>query len=345
METASATDPTATVSPANPEPEFLARVFVTGATGFVGRAVVRELIARGHTPICLVRDRDRFLQQASSLGVSGIEAVGGDLFDDAALAKAAQGAQAAIHIVGIINERRFAGQTFYRIHVEATRRVLEACKTSGIKRICHMSALGTRPNAASEYHRTKWFAEGYVKDSGLDWTIFRPSIIHGPDGEFMRMMKTFVTKATVPILGIIPAPFPVIPYFGDGRHKLQPVSIKDVAYCFVAALSKPETIGKIYELGGPEAMSWKELYRVCQERIPGAKMWKPFVGQPVAVAKLLAMTLMKLPLLPRSLRFNVGQVRMSQEDSICDIAPVEKAFGIKMRDFREELGDYAGMIG
>lgn len=342
--TATENQTTATPAPASPEPDFLARVLVTGATGFVGRAVVRELIARGHTPVCLVRDRERFLQQASQFGGNRYEAVGGDLFDDAALAKAAQGAQAAIHIVGIISERRLAGQTFHRLHVEATRRVLDACKAAGVKRFCHMSALGTRPNAVSEYHRTKWLAEGYVKDSGLDWTIFRPSIIHGPDGEFMRMMRTFVCDATVPVLGVFPAPFPVIPYFGDGQHKLQPVSVKDVAYCFVAALSRPETIGKIYELGGPEAMSWKELYRVCREEIPGAKTWKPVVGQPVAAAKLMAMTLMKLPLLPRSLRFNVGQVQMSQEDSVCDIVPVEKAFGMKMRDFREELGEYAAMI-
>ncbi len=326
------------------EPPFLARVFLTGGSGFVGRSVIRELVARGHLPVCLVRDRQRFVSSLPGLPADRFETVAGDLFDDAALAKAAEGADAAIHLVGIIAENRIRGQTFERIHVEGTRRVVAASKAAGVKRYVHMSALGTRAGAASEYHRTKWAAENFDRESGLEWTIFRPSVIHGPGGEFMRLMKTMVCKAVVPALGFIPAPFPVIPYFGDGQARLQPIHVKDVAHCFVAALRLPETIGKIYELGGPEAMSWKELYRTCRELIPGAKKWKPMVGQPVWAAKLTAMTVMKLPILPPLLRFNVGQVQMSQEDSVCDIEPIEKTFGIKLRDFREELRAYAWQI-
>lgn len=324
--------------------KFLARVMVTGATGFVGRHVVRELVAKGHKPVCLVRDRNRFLEQAGRLGNDRYEAVGGDLFDEEALAQSLAGADACVHIVGIIFEKRLLGQTFERIHVEGTQRVIEACKAAGVRRIVHMSALGSRPNAASDYHRTKWRAEGIVRESGLDWTIFRPSIIHGPDGEFMRLMRSFVVDTFVPSFGFLPAFIPIIPYFGDGQNKLQPVSVRDVARCFAAALSMPETIERVYELGGPEAMSWKELYRTCRENIPGAKMWKPMLGQPVWAAKLMAMSLMKLPVLPDYMRFNVDQVKMSQEDSVCDTAPVERDFGIQLRDFRQELSEYAALI-
>jgi NADH dehydrogenase len=326
------------------ETPFLTRVAVTGATGFVGRQVVRELVARGHRPVCLVRDRERFLEQARSLGEERLEAVGGDLFDDQALQEVTTGSEAVIHLVGIIFEHPLRGQTFQRIHVEATRRMLDAARAAGIRRFLHMSALGTRPRAVSEYHRTKWAAEGLVRESGLDWTIFRPSIIHGPDGEFMRMMRRMVCHATLPMLGVLPAPFPILPYFGDGQNRVQPVSVRDVAHCFVAALSRPETIGQVYALGGPEAMSWKELYRACREAFPGAKKWKPVVGQPVWAAKLMAMTLMKLPLLPAMMRFNVGQVEMSQEDSVCDISPVEETFAVQLRDFRTELAGYAAMV-
>lgn len=323
------------------EAPFLTRVLVTGASGFVGRYIVRELVARGHWPVCLARDRQKLADQLRQVPQDRYQVVYGDLFDNAAMAQAATGAEAAIHLVGIIAEDRLRGQTFERIHVEGTQRIVDACKAAGVKRYVHMSALGTRASAVSEYHRTKWRAENCVRASGLDWTIFRPSLIHGPDGEFMQMMKTFVTRAMVPVLGFIPSPFPVIPYFGDGQSRLQPVDVRDVAACFVAALSKPETIGQVYELGGPRAITWKDLYRLCRDLIPGAKTWKPMVGMPVPVARLMAATVMKLPLLPKMLRFNDGQVQMSQEDSVCDTRPVEDTFGLRLRDFEEELRGYA----
>lgn len=337
-------DTAAAPGAANEPPPLPNRVFLTGGNGFVGRYVVRELIARGLHPVCLVRDKSVFVDRMRQFPPDKYTAVGGSMFDDAALAGAATGADAVIHLVGIIQERPMMGQTFERVHVEGTRRVVGAAKAAGVRRFVHMSALGTRQGAAAEYHRTKWQAEAIVRESGLDWTIFRPSIIHGHDGEFMQMMRTFVCDALVTSMGFIPVPFPVVPYFGRGDKRLQPVDVRDVAACFVGALLRPETAGKVFDLGGPEAVSWKELYRICRETIPGAKAWKPVVSTPVPVAKLLARTVMKLPVLPMALRFNVGQVQMSQEDSVCDIGPVEKAFGIKLRDFRTELKQYAAMI-
>lgn len=325
-------------------PPFLTRVLVTGGSGFVGRYVVRQLVAMGHKPVCLVRDLPGFVRLVSELPEDRYEAVAGDLFDDESLGQAAAGAEAAIHLVGIISEQLLKKRTFPRIHVEGTQRVIEACKAAGTKRYAHMSALGSRPNAVSRYHQTKWAAENLVRESDLAWTIFRPSIIHGPDGEFMRMMRAMLCDASVPMFGVVPAPFPVVPYFGDGQNKVQPVSVKDVAQCMVASLSKPETVGQAFEMGGPEAMSWKELYRTCRESIPGAKHWKPMVSQPVAVAKFMAKTVMRLPVLPPMFQFNIGQVQMSQEDSVCDVAPVESTFGIKLRDFRQDLADYGGLI-
>jgi NADH dehydrogenase len=175
----------------------------------------------------------------------------------------------------------------------------------------------------------------------LAWTIFRPSLIHGPNGEFMRLMKKF-------ICGLVP---PFIPYFGSGNALLQPVSVKDVAHCMVESLELPSAIGVTYSLGGPRAYRWRDFYDVCCSLMPGARRWKPIVSQPVPVAKALALAsaplLALLELLIPSIgmmRFDRGQVDMSQEDSVCDVADVEAAFGIRMRDFEQELAQYAELI-
>lgn len=309
------------------------RVLVTGGSGFVGRYVVRQLILLGYEPVCLVRSKQKLDDLLPAGHNERVHAVEGHLFDPKALHLSAEGCIGAVHLVGVIEEARLAGQTFERVHVEGTRMVVAACRRAGIKRYAHMSALGARQEAPSRYHRTKWEAEEIVRRSELDWSIFRPSIVHGPDGEFMQMMKFFATSMRQPVM----------PYFGSGDTRLQPVDVRDVATCFAKCLGMPETIGKVHELGGPERLTWKELYDTCSEAITGRRRLK--VSVPVPMAKILARTVM--PIAPSFLvpyRFNVDQVLMSQEDSVCDTQPIEETFGIKLRNFREELSYYADQI-
>lgn len=316
-------------------------VFVTGATGFVGRSVVRELLAKGLRPVCLVRAAEKLRAQHREVDPERFTLIVGGLSDRGALREASEQSQAAIHLVGIIIARPLRGQTFAAIHTRGTVNVVDAVQRAGIRRYAHMSALGARAGAASAYHRTKWAAEEYVRRSGLDWTIFRPSLIHGAEGEFMQLMKRFMC-------GLVP---PVIPYFGSGQAKVQPVSVKDVAACFVRSLVVPETVGKVIPLGGPRAYSWVELYNVCRALMPGAKHWKPIVSQPVAFAKFGAILGQPIMALAETIvpslgvfRFDAGQVAMSQEDSTCDHTIAERSFGIKMRSFEDELASYADRI-
>lgn len=302
---------------------------------------MRQLLSRGLTPVCLVRSPEKLFRQHPEVSAERLAPMTGTLDDVGPLREAAGSCQAVIHLVGIIQERRLLGQTFRRVHVQGTRNVVDAAVAAGVKRFVHMSALGTRPNAKARYHRTKWEAEEYVRKSGLEWTIFRPSLIHGPQGEFMQLMKRFAAA-------VIP---PVMPYFGSGRAKIQPVSVKDVAFCLVESLYRPETILKVYELGGPRVYTWVELYNAVRAHMPGAKRWKPIVSQPVPLAKAVAvatapvMAVAECVIPPIGLfRFNVGQVDMAQEDNVCDQTVAEAAFGIKMRDFEEELAGYADQI-
>ncbi|MGQ9651464.1 MAG: complex I NDUFA9 subunit family protein [Phycisphaerae bacterium] len=309
-------------------------ILLTGASGFVGGYVLRELVDRGYRPVCMVRRPEDLIARLSSQTAAACDVRAGDLFDVSALGQAAAGCAGAIHLVGIIKENPRAGITFERIHVEGTRNVLRACRSVGVHRYIHMSALGSRPDSPSRYHRSKWRAEELVRESGLAWTIFRPSLIHGPEGDFMRMMKSFCMGGLRQ---------PVMPYFGSGTARIQPVSVRDVATCLVGALMRAQTVEKTYDLGGPTPYTWRELYDICAEAIAGHRRAK--VPVPVFLAKLIAQTV--VPLTPSFLlpyRFNVDQIQMSQEDNICDIGPVQRDFGLRLRDFRQEVATYASQI-
>lgn len=318
-------------------------VFITGATGFVGRYVVKEIAKRGMRAVCLASSAQALLRQHVPAIHDRLVPVVGRLSDRRALRDGTRQADAAIHLVGIIMNRRLQGKTFESVHVKGTQHMVAAVRESGIRRYIHMSALGARADAPSEYHRSKFRAEESVRRSGLDWTIFRPSLIHGHDGEFMQLIKAFVASMNPPF----------IPYFGTGEARLQPVSVKDVAWCMVEALSRTELSGKTIPMGGPRALTWKQLYAVCRNRIPGSYRSKPMVSLPAPVAKGISATagsaLAISEMLPGlrwtgKFRFDAGQVTMALEDSVCDHTIAENMFGITLRDFEEEIAEYGGRI-
>jgi NADH dehydrogenase len=307
------------------------RVFVTGASGFVGSAVLEELIARGYGVNALVNRRTL----SGTAQDERVRAIKGDLFDQVALDQGMSGVEGVIHLVGVIMEKPSKGVTFERIHFQGTKSVVDAALRNGVRRYVHMSALGVRPNAVSTYHRTKYAAEQYVRASGLDWTIIRPSLIHGPGGEFMQMEANWAR-------GVAP-PFLFMPYFGKGAFgrggagKLQPVYVKDVARAFVQSFASPKTIGEVYPLGGPDQLTWPQLHRISAEAIIGRK--RRVAALPVWYAKALT-RIVPPPLLP----FNRDQVIMSQEDNTADPSKFRAEFGWDPQPFEPTLKQYAPTI-
>jgi nucleoside-diphosphate-sugar epimerase len=305
------------------------RAFLTGSGGFVGSAILEELARRGLVVNALVNRKNPPAVEGD------IRIVRADLFDPQGLDAAIAGCDTAIHLIGIIKENPSAGITFQRMHVEATRSVVESAKRAGVKRFIHMSALGVRADAVSDYGKTKWLGEEIVRGSGLDWTIFRPSMIHGSRGEFMRMEAGWARKKSPPFL--------FMPYFGagilglGGVGQIQPVYVDDVARAFVDAIGNPKSIGQTYCLGGADRLTWPQMHKITARAIVGKD--RLTMAIPAWYAKMLA-AIVPGSLLP----FNRDQVIMSQEDNTCDTADFERDFGWKPVGFEAALRGYASSL-
>ncbi len=226
------------------------QLLVLGGTGFVGRHLVPRLAAAGHRITVLSRNRDRHRELWI---VPGVRVVNGDPYQSASLVPWLKGADAAINLVGILNERGRSGQGFKRAHVDLTACLIRACREAGVRRILQMSALNAG-RGQSHYLKTRGEAENLVRDSGLAWTIFRPSVIFGRgDGLFYRFAK---------LLRL----FPVLP--SGPRPRALPARLR--GRCrrrLAAALENPSAIGQTYELGGPEIMTLAEIVRYTARQL------------------------------------------------------------------------------
>jgi uncharacterized protein YbjT (DUF2867 family) len=215
-------------------------VLVTGGTGFVGREVVRQLRVSGHRVHLLVRNPE----SPATIRVAHTYSAKlrpGNITNSETLRDVCAGVDAVIHLVGIISE--IEAQTFETVHVRGTQNMVFAAQDAQVRRFLHMSALGTRPNARSRYHSTKFGAEEKVRRSSLGWTIFRPSLIFGPGDGVVSLFDKIMRWS------------PVVPIVGRPTAQFQPISVKSVASAFVRALAEPGTIGEVYDLCGPETLT------------------------------------------------------------------------------------------
>jgi uncharacterized protein YbjT (DUF2867 family) len=291
------------------------RIFVTGGTGFVGKHVIRALLRHGFLVRCLVRPGS----EAGLRGFEAIERVPGDVLALGPLAPAVEGCAAIVHLVGIIRELRSRGVTFERLHTRATAEVLALARDAGVPRVVHMSALGTRPDARSRYHQTKWQAEEAVRSSGLGWTIFRPSLICGPGDGFVSVLARMVRR------------LPVVPVLGSGRYRLQPVAVEHVAEGFARALHTPASAGQTYEVGGPVPYPFVELLDQIGAALGRARVRRVHV--PLGLVKAVTPALQLLPFFP----LTMDQLVMLEEESVTDPSRFYADFDLRPEPFPETL--------
>jgi uncharacterized protein YbjT (DUF2867 family) len=322
-------------------------VAVTGATGFVGRHVCRALAASGHAVRALVRDRRK---ASANLTQERTEWIIGDALESPGVDELCAGADAVVHCIGIRREVR-PHVTFDRMHPDATRRLIDAARNAGVRRFVHISALGTRPHAPSDYHRSKFESETLVRSSGLDWTILRPSLIHGPDGEFIQMIKGWVLGRE--------APWFFMPYFarieappsGAGglplprlvSAKVQPVFVGDVAAAVVAALASDDAIGEVYPLAGSETLDWPTLLAIVRDEMPLTERGKRALPLPgvVGVAMARAAEAVGLGAL---LPFGPSEPVMATEDNTCSTDKARRHLGLRPSAFLPTIREYAASI-
>jgi len=289
------------------------KIFVAGGTGFVGEHLIKELQSSGHSVRTLVHSRSR--------PGGEVEQVAGDITRPETFEQGLSGCDAVINLVGIIREFPARGITFERLHVRATANLLAAAAGNGIRRYLQMSALGARPAAVSAYHQTKWRAEELVRGSGLEWTIFRPSLIFGPHDAFINMLAAQLRLA------------PVMPVIGSGSYRLQPIHADDVARCFALALEMPGSVGQAYELCGVDRVSYEALLDMIAAALGRSRPFKPHL--PLGLMKLIIPLMQNIPQFP----ITMDQLQMLLEENICG-GEWQKTFGFEPRGLQAGIAEY-----
>ncbi len=292
------------------------RTTVFGGTGFLGRAVVARLIAEGARVRVAARHPDNSSQPA------GVEAVATDLRDADSVARAVADADWVVNAVGLYQESR--GETFQAIHVEGASTVAAAANRGTAQALVHISGIGADLASESSYVRARATGEIAVREAFPEATILRPSLLFGPEDSFFNSLARIARL------------LPVFPLFGDGRTRLQPVYVEDVAAAVARSLSLPEAHGRVYELGGKQSYSYRALIELLL-RQTGIR--RPLLPLPFAVWEAQARLLSLFPRAP----ITRDQIALMRKDNVVDPElPGFAELGLEPAAVEEILPGYIG---
>ncbi len=278
---------------------------------------MRKLAERGHA-LRLLTFKGPGL--APDLPSERVRYAAGSITDPASLSGKMDGCDVAVNFVGIIVE--VGNATFERMHVQGVRNLLEEAKRAGVKRFVHISALGTSDRPASEYFRTKWEGEQLIKGSGLEYVILRPSLVFGPEDKFFNMLKPMLYS-------------PIVPVIGTGRTRFQPVWVEDVASCIVKAVEDEGPLNGVWEIAGPEQMTYDEMLDKMADALslsPRIKLHIP-VGLMNPVARLMETILPRPPV-------TTDQLKMLSIDNTTGSNAITEIFGVKPSPLRDTIRSY-----
>ncbi|MUW15234.1 NAD(P)H-binding protein [Halorubrum sp. CBA1125] len=226
-------------------------VLVAGGTGFIGSYLCGALVDAGHEVTALSRSPGE--------GPDGVETATGEVTDADSIADAVDGRDAVVNLVALspLFEPKGGNVMHDRVHRGGTANLVQAAEGSGVDRFVQLSALGADPDGETAYIRAKGAAEAIVRESGLDWTIFRPSVVFGDGGEFVSFTKR--------LKGMFAPGVPLYPLPGGGKTRFQPIHVEDLVPMLVAAVEDDEHVGETYEVGGPETLTLREVTDLVYE--------------------------------------------------------------------------------
>ena len=289
-------------------------ILLTGATGFIGPKIAHALRSRDLPVRALVRDPGK----TSKLVSWGVETVRGDMASAGSLRAAVAGCDTVVHLVSI---RTGGPRQFERIMAQGTRDLVAAAQDAGVGRWIQMSAsgVGEATKDLTPYYAAKFAMEDAVKGSGIPWVIFRPTFAFGREG---GVLPTFIRQARW---------LPATPVVGRGEGRLQPIWVDDVGEFFAEAARRSDVSERVFELGGPDAVSWNELVDRLR-RVLGVR--RPRVNVPVAVVRTQArlFELMPSPLITRD------DIKMiTALDHVADVRPAVETFKVSLMPLDEQL--------
>lgn len=299
-------------------------ILVAGGTGFIGAAVVRELARRGKPVAVLSHRPERAARRFPGLNVA-VRA--GDARDPASLPAAVQGAEAVISAMQFPNfpvETPRLGYTFEEVDARGNERLVAAAQAAGVRTYIYLSGAGAAPDGRYHWLRAKWQAEEAVRRSGLRYTIIRPSWVYGPEDRALNRFVTFAQR------------LPFVPVVGNGRQRLQPVFIDDVARVVVDSLEYPAAANQTFEIGGPEVLTMDEVLRTMLA-VMGKR--RPLVHIPAGLMRLVGRVMDLVPVASRPL--SADAVTFVTMDALADNTALLRAFpDLRLTPLREGLATY-----
>ncbi len=296
-------------------------ILITGATGYIGSHLVKRLVAQGERPRCLVRSANR---AANILPIDKVEIIEGATTHPTSLGAAVQGIETIVHTAFMTADlKESKGNTYEETNVHGTTNLLNAARAAGVTRVIELSGLGTRPDKPGSYMQGRYLAEKLLMDSGLEWTIIRPSVLFGKGASFIKGLADLIHSA------------PILPLIGGGKIMFQPIYVEDVVTVVIKALQDPaRTTGKIYTIGGPEYYTFTQVLDELLQAT-GCRRAKVYAPLPlVGIGAAVMEAVLPKPPLTRA------AMTLFSFDNITDLTSVEHDFGFKPTSFHQYLREH-----